>query len=363
MIETPKHIQDLKSYKPGKPIPEIVQEFGLGRTAILWNNENNFGAAPKALEAIQNASANSFLYPDPACLQLRGDIAALVGRKTDNIIVGNGSESVFNYILQAYFTGDDELLTSEGTFVAIYIWAKAHNVPVVKCPLTKEYGFDLEGILQRIGPKTKAVYLSNPNNPSGAMITRDELIQFIERVPQEVMVLVDEAYFEYAQDLTEAYPDSTRLDYPNLITLRTFSKAYGIAGIRIGYGVGTPELIAPLMKVKLTFEPSNLAQAAAIGALTDEEFLEKTVANNTRGLRYFYDAFSEMGLNYIPSFGNFVMIDFETADRAQALFEALMRKGVFVRQLPAFGLPHCIRITIGTPEENEWCVEKLREVL
>lgn len=363
MIEIPNHIQDLKSYKPGKPIPEIIAEFGLDRTAILWNNENNFGASPKALDAIKAVAERSSFYPDPLCWQLRSDIAQMLGRTGENIIVGNGSESVFNYILQAFFEEDDELLTSEGTFVAIYIWSKANNVPVVTCPLTDQYGFDLDALLAKIGPKTKGIYISNPNNPTGTMIPREQLLRFLDQVPKEVMVLVDEAYYEYANDLAETYPDSTTLNYPNLITLRTFSKAYGIAGIRIGYGVGIPELIAPLMKVKLTFEPSNLAQAAAIGALKDDAFLERTVANNTSGLRYFYEQLGLLNLKYLPSFGNFVMLDLGTEERVQTLFQALMRKGVFVRPLPAFGLSHCLRITVGTPEENEWCIEKLREVL
>ena len=362
MISIPENIENLKSYKPGKPISEIVRDYGLEKTAVLWNNENNLGASPKALAAVEASMKESFLYPDPACILLRTRIAEGVGRSMDEVIVGNGSESVFNYILNAFFEDDEELLTSEGTFVAIYIWAKANNVPLSLVPLTKDYGYDLEGILNQIGPKTKAIYLSNPNNPTGAMISYEELDGFMQKVPKNILVIVDEAYCEYARDLASDYPDSTRMNYDNLITLRTFSKAYGIAAIRIGYGIGPTSLIEPLMKVKLTFEPSNLAQAAGVGALEDTEFLDRTVRSNSDGMRYFTEEFGKLGLKYIPSYGNFMMIDLENAERVQDTFQSLMKKGVFVRPLPAFGLPHCLRITIGTQEENEMCVAALKEI-
>ncbi|QTN38161.1 histidinol-phosphate transaminase [Cryomorphaceae bacterium] len=363
MINIPENIEQLKSYKPGKPLEEIIQEYGLTKTAILWNNENNLGASPLAVQAMSEAATDSNYYPDPACRELRTAIAQRVGQQMENIIVGNGSESVFNYMLGAFFSPGDELLTSEGTFVAIYIWAQANNVPCKTVAMTSAYGFDLRAIQEAISDKTKVIYLSNPNNPTGAMIREDELRTFLKEIPEHILVVVDEAYFEYATSLSREYPDSTRLNHPNLITLRTFSKAYGIAGVRIGYGIGPEALIEPLMKVKLTFEPSNVAQAAGIGALKDEAFLEESVRLNQEGMTFFREAFDRLGLAHYPSTGNFVMIDFGTPEEVQRIFQALMKKGVFVRPLTAFRLPHCLRITIGLPEENEFCVEMLEEVL
>ena len=363
MINIPENIERLKSYKPGKPLEEIIEEFGLTRTAILWNNENNLGASPKAMEAVQRTVSGSNYYPDPACRELRTAIADRVGQRMKNIIVGNGSESVFNYMLGAFFNPGDELLTSEGTFVAIYIWAQANNVPCVTVPMTSTYGFDLDAIKSHITDRTKVIYLSNPNNPTGAMITESELRGFLKDLRDDIIVVVDEAYYEYAVDLSDEYPDSTQLDFPNLITLRTFSKAYGIAGIRIGYGIGPEELIEPLMKVKLTFEPSNVAQAAGVGALSDGKFLAESVRLNSEGIEYFYREFERLGLRFFKSAGNFVMIDLETPERVQEIYSELMRRGVFVRPLTAFRLPHCLRITVGLPNENEFCVEMLEEVL
>ena len=363
MINIPANIEHLKSYKPGKPLEEIIEEFGLTKTAILWNNENNLGASPMAMEEVMKVVDGSNYYPDPACRELRTSIADRVGQKMENIIVGNGSESVFNYMLSAFFNPDDELLTSEGTFVAIYIWAQANNVPCFTVPMTSDYRFDLELIKESVTPKTKVIYLSNPNNPTGAMISEADLRNFLTGLRDDIIVVVDEAYYEYAIDLSDDYPDSTRLDFPNLITLRTFSKAYGIAGIRIGYGIGPEELIEPLMKVKLTFEPSNLAQAAGIGALKDAAFLQKSVEQNTQGIHYFYREFERLGLSFFPSAGNFVMIDFGTPERVQEIYLALMKKGVFVRPLTAFRLPHCLRITVGLTHENEFCVRVLEQAL
>jgi histidinol-phosphate aminotransferase len=361
MVKIPANIEELKSYKPGKPIAEIIEEYGLKETAVLWNNENNFGPSPGALKEIQANLDNSHLYPDPACLELRKLIAEKNKVNIEDVAVGNGSESLFNNIFNSFFNVGDELLTCEGTFVAVYIWAKANKVNVRTVPLTSTYNFDLDALLESIDDNTKAVYLSNPNNPTGAMITEKELEAFMEKVPPHVIVIVDEAYYEFARDLSEDYPDSTRFRFENVLTLRTFSKAYGIAAIRIGYAMAHPRLIEALMKVKLTFEPSNLAQAAGIGAIQDEEYLRKTVENNTHELHYYYRELHRMGYQYIPSYANFIMLDLKSAERVNELNDALMRKGVFVRPLRAFGLPHCLRITVGLPHENRLCIKALEE--
>lgn len=363
MIRIPDNIQELKAYKPGKSIAQIVEEFNLTRTAVLWNNENNFGCSPKAKLKMAEAMDDLYLYSDPLSTSLRTQIACANGIQPAQVVVGNGSEGILQNLMRAFCRGNDEVLTFQGTFVIIYVWSKLNDTPCKKVPLTDAYGFDLNPILDQITDKTKVVYLSNPNNPTGAMITEKALRDFMTKVPEHILVVVDEAYYEYAKVITEDYPDSIRMNYPNVLTLRTFSKAYGLAGMRVGYAMGPEELIEPLMRVKLTFEPSSLAQAAGEGALEDVDFLAKTVQNNKEQLPLFYKAFEELEVTYVSSFANFVMIDMQTSENAQNLFEELLKKGVFVRVLAAFGLPHCIRITVGTPEENLFCIEMMNEVL
>ena len=361
-VSVPKHIQELRGYKPGKVIEELIKEYGLTETAVLWNNENNLGPSPKALEAIQKSLSNSNLYPDPTAYELRKAIADKESISPEQVVVGNGSEAILGNIFQAFVDEGEELLTSQGTFVAVYIWAMSHNIPIRTLPLTTDYGFDLDHLASEIRPNTKLVYIANPNNPTGAMITRDELEAFMKKVPSSVLVISDEAYYEYAIDLNDQFADSVRMDYPNLLTLRTFSKAYGIASIRIGYAMGPLNLIETLAKVKMTFEPSNLAQAAGVGALSDVDYLSETMKNNKEGLQMFYALFDELGVKYVPSFANFVMIDLGSEEQVVELANELQRNGVFVRPLKAFGLPHCMRISVGLARENELFVKCFREL-
>lgn len=362
MIRIPSNIEELVSYKPGKPVQQIIEELQLNEWAILWNNENNLGPSPKALQRVREALDTSHVYPDPLSIELRSRIAGQNGCKVENVVVGNGSESIFNNLFRAVFADGDELLTCEGTFVAVYIWAKSNNVPVNKVPLNAGFGFDVQRIVESVTPKTKAVYIANPNNPTGAMISKDELAYLVDQISDDILIIMDEAYFEYALPLSNEYPNSFDLRLPNVLTLRTFSKAYGIAAIRVGYALGEPQIIEALNKVKMTFAPSNLAQAAGIGAIEDRDHLEKTINLNTKALSQFYAAFHDTELKYVPSFGNFVMLDLETPERAKSFTEEMLKKGVFIRHLPAFGLPHCVRISTGTDEENDLLIQRIREL-
>jgi histidinol-phosphate aminotransferase len=352
VVKIPEHISELKSYKPGKPIAEIKEELGLDRVSVLWNNENNFGPSPKAMANMQAALMNSHLYPDPSSIELRTAIAEKEGISVEQVVVGSGSEAILSNIFQAFFHEGDHLLTSEGTFVAVYIWAKSHNVPVVKLSLNEDYGFDVQALINGITEKTKAIYIANPNNPTGSIVTKKEFEVMMAAVPEDVIVIMDEAYFEFAVH-NEEYPNSILYNYPNVITLRTFSKAYGIAAIRIGYAMGDPDLIEALSKVRLTFEPSNLGQAAGIGALEDVEYLAKVLSNNREQLATCEKLFDEMDVRYVPSLANFITLVFDEESTVQEYFDRLMREGVFVRPLSAFGLPNCLRITLGTPEEMQ----------
>lgn len=361
MVHIPQNIQELNSYKPGKPIDEIVADLQLKEWAILWNNENNLGPSPKVSQAIEREAHNLNVYPDPASVALRKSIAKAHYCEIENVVVDNGSESLLDNIFRSFISDGDELLTCEGTFVALYIWAKANNKKLRKLPLGRAYRFDFKKIVESITPETKAIYIANPNNPTGTIITKDELDEMIQLVPKEVLVIIDEAYFSYAKQLSDDYPDSFSLRHPNVITLRTFSKAFGLAGMRIGFALGPKDLIEAMTKVKMTFAPSNIAQAAALAAFEDKEYISKALELNKKALTDFYLALHEAELDYIPSYGNFVMVDLKTEEKAKQFTDDMLKKGVFIRHLKAFGLPHCVRISTGSEEENKLFIRSITQ--
>lgn len=362
MVNIPQHVRSLKTYEPGEPVEHLKARYGLDRMAVLWNSENCFGMSPKAREALENNIEPSFSYPDPLATEARERIAERLGKKKENIVMGNASEGVLYNIFTAFCSDGEDLLSCEGSFVIAYIWATIHNISGIKAPMTKDHRFDLQALLERIDQRTKVIYIANPNNPTGTMVGRKELKEFLDQVPEEILVVIDEAYHEFASDLSEDFPDTAReevFDYPNLITLRSLSKAYGLAGVRTGFAVGPEELIDPLLRVKLIFEPSHLAQVAAPAALEDSAFLEKTLKNNREGLDYYYRELDRMGIAYQRSYTNFVMVEMESQERAEELAQKLMEKGVLVRPLGAFNRPHCLRVAVGRPEDCRAFIENL----
>lgn len=363
MIRIPKNIAGLVTYQPGKRAEILSKNRHLTAIAKLSSNENTFGPSPMAVANMEGALAGPNWYPDPAAIELRTKIALINGTEIENVVVGNGSEGLLSNICRAFFEKDDELLTSKDTFVAIYIMAQACGIPCRTIPMKAGYRYDLDRILDSVNDKTRVVYLANPNNPTGTMFDKGEFNRFMSQIPSDILVVLDAAYHEYASALSLSYPESNYKEFPNILLLRTFSKAYGLAGMRLGYGIGDKPVIDALLKIKLTFEPSVMAQAAGIGALDDHEFLASSVENNRHGLEYFYRAFSELGLTYFRSFSNFLMIEFQSEDEARRVDRGLLDRGVIVRPLKSFGLPRCIRITVGQPHENEMCVDALREVL
>jgi histidinol-phosphate aminotransferase len=356
----PPYIESLEPYKPGKQAAEIQREYGLTNVIKLASNENPLGPSPLALKELQQYYSELHIYPNGG-LDLRQALAERFRLKIANVITGSGSEGIMSNIFRAFLCDEDEALTSEGTFVGFYVLARSQGTPLVTVPL-KECHYDLPAIAEKITKNTKIIYLANPNNPTGTVFTKKEFDEFWNRVPDHVLIILDEAYFEYAQH-DPNYPDSMNYRYDNVITLRTFSKAYGLAGIRIGYGFAHDLFIGNLLKVKLPFEPSTLAQAAGIGALRDEEFLRATLAANAEGKRILGEGFRSLGLQPIPTHANFFCVPFENEERALAIFQALLRQGVIVRPLRAFGLPHCLRITIGTRVQNTVLLEALRKSL
>ena len=353
----PPYIESLRPYEAGRTIESVRQQYGLTRIAKLASNENPLGASPKAIEAMKRTLDGLNLYPNGG-LDLRQVLAREFDLKVENVIAGSGSEGIMSNIIRAFLCDEDEVLTTDAAFIGFQVLAKSRGVKYSTVPYS-DWHYDLPALAAAINPNTKIIYLANPNNPTGTIFTKHQFDEFYQHVPERVLIILDEAYFEYAKD-NPKYPDSMHYRYDNVITLRTFSKIYGLAGVRIGYGFAHEELIRNLLKVKLPFEPSTPAQAAGIGALDDKEFLHRSLELNARGLRTLSEGLAELGLPVVPSQANFVMTALPSAQEAERVFEELLAQGVVVRPLKAFGLPDCLRISTGTDEDNRLCVEALR---
>ena len=353
----PPYIESLHPYEAGRTIASVRAQYGVSHVAKLASNENPLGASPKAVEAIAQSVRDLNRYPNGG-LELREVLANEFDLKVDNVISGSGSEGIMSNIIRAFLCDEDEVLTTEAAFIGFQVLARSRGVAYRTVPY-RDWHYDLAALAAAINPHTKIIYLANPNNPTGTIFTRAQFDDFYRHVPERVLIILDEAYFEYAKD-NPRYPDSMHYRYDNVITLRTFSKVYGLAGARIGYGFAHQELIRNLLKVKLPFEPSTPAQAAGIAALEDNEFLHRSLERNARGLRYLTGSLEEMGLTVIPSDANFVMVALPTEQAACRIFEELLAQGVIVRPLKAFGLPNCLRISTGTDEDNQLCISAIR---
>jgi histidinol-phosphate aminotransferase len=356
----PPYIASLRPYEPGRSAEEIERAYRLAHAVKLASNENPLGPSPRALEALAECASRLNLYPNGG-LDLRTVLAREFDLKVENVIAGSGSEGIMSNIIRAFLCDEDEVLTTEAAFIGFQVLAKSRGVKYRTVPY-RAWHYDLSGLAAVINDHTKIIYLANPNNPTGTIFTRHEFDEFYRHVPERVLIILDEAYFEYAKD-NPRYPDSMHYRYDNVITLRTFSKIYGLAGVRIGYGFAHEELIANLLKVKLPFEPSTLAQAAGIAALADKEFLHRSLELNARGLRLLIASFQEMGLQVVPSEANFVMIEFPDSMQTARVVEDLLKQGVIVRPLQAFGLPQCIRISTGTNEDNQRCLAAMQKAV
>ncbi len=356
----PPYIESLRPYEPGRSVEEIERLYGLHQVAKLASNENPLGCSPLALEAMQASAGRMHRYPNGG-LDLRQALAEAFELKVENVIAGSGSEGIMANIIHAFLREEDQVLTTEAAFIGFQVLAKSRGVAYRTVPYRNRH-YDLDALAAAVNERTKIIYLANPNNPTGSIFTRQEFDRFYAHVPQSVLIILDEAYFEYAKD-NPLYPDSMHYRYDNVITLRTFSKIYGLAGARIGYGFAHQELIRNLLKVKLPFEPSTPAQAAGIGALADKEFVHRSLEMNARGLRLLLDEFREMGLDVVPPEANFVMVALPSAAEAERIAAEMLKLGVIVRPLRAFGLPQCLRISTGTDEETQMCVEAMRRAM
>ncbi len=354
------NVLELEPYSPGKPIDEVKREFGLTDVVKLASNENPLGPSPRAVEAAMRAMQSANLYPDGSCYELRQAVAGHVGVPPEWLLFGNGSDEIIHYIGLTFLMPGDEVITGYPSFVRYDAAAKLNNAALHLVPL-REHRFDLPAILERVNARTKIIFIANPNNPTGTIVTADEVDAFMRAVPDHVVVVFDQAYQEYVSRAD--YPDTLRYvrDGRNVIILRTFSKAYALAGLRVGYAIARPDLVDAMNRVREPFNVNSVAQAAAVAALQDQEHLQRAVELNRQGLEYLYQHFDRLGLSYVRSEANCLMVDL--GRDSQPVFQELLRRGVIVRTGHIFGLPTYLRITTGKPEENERFIRALEEVL
>jgi histidinol-phosphate aminotransferase len=355
----PPYIESLRPYQPGRSSEEVQRAYGLSRVSKLASNENPLGPSPLAIEAMARCLGSIHLYPNGG-LDLRRVLAEEYDTKIENVIAGSGSEGIISNIIRTFLGDGDEVLTTDAAFLGFRVLAQSRGVAYRTVPY-RDWHYDLTALAGAINERTKIIYLANPNNPTGTIFSKHEFDEFYRHVPERVLIILDEAYFEYAKD-TPRYPDSMHYRYDNVITLRTFSKVYGLAGARIGYGFAHERLITNLLKVKLPFEPSTLAQAAGVAALSDKEFLHKSLELNARGLKFLTEGLREIGLTIVPSEANFVMVVLPDAVQAAQLTTDLLKQGIIIRPLAGWGLPNCIRISTGTDDDNQHCVEAIQKL-
>lgn len=354
------NILRLKPYSPGKPIEEVEREFGITNIVKMASNENPLGPSPKALEAMRDALADVALYPDGSCYKLKKALAEHWGVCEDQLIVGNGSDEIIHYIGVTFLSPGDGVIQACPSFVRYESAACLNDCGCGMVPL-KDYTHDLEAMADSITDCTRLVFIANPNNPTGTAVTRRDVAKFMARLPKRVIAVFDEAYYEYAE--SPEFPDM--LDYvrdgANVIVLRTFSKIYGLAGLRVGYGIARPEIIQCLNQVREPFNVNSIAQVGALSSLDDPAQVERSRRVNSEGKRYLYSEFESMGLPYVPTEANFILVDLKRDCRP--VFTELLKRGVIVRTGDVFDLPTSIRVTIGSDAENRRFIETLKQVL
>lgn len=355
-------IRCVQPYVPGKPLAELEREYGVTNAIKLASNENPLGPSPLALAAVREGLHDVARYPDAGCFALKATLAARLDVHENQITIGNGSNDILEFAARAFVTPEHEVIFSEHAF-AVYpivtqiVGARARIAPA------RDWGHDLEAMRSLVNERTRLIFIANPNNPTGTWLAAKPLEDFIGSLPPHVMVVVDEAYFEYAHDVYPDYPDAMQWlnNYSNLIVARTFSKIYGLAGLRIGYGVSHPEVANLLDRVRQPFNVNSLAQLAAEAALDDLEHIARSLEVNRQGMKQLTEAFVAMKLPFIPSAGNFVAVD--VGRPAAPIYEALLREGVIVRPVANYSMPGHLRVTIGLPQENERCIAVLKKVL
>ncbi|WP_411347336.1 histidinol-phosphate transaminase [Paenibacillus sp. WLX2291] len=352
-------IVNIPVYQPGKPIEEVKRELGLDKVIKLASNENPYGSAPSVQQAIVDELSQLYLYPDGGAVELTAELAQHLGVQSNQIIFGCGSDEIISLTARAFLEPGDETIMADQTFSVYKSNAEIEGAEVVEVPLV-DGTHDLHAMIAAVSEDTKIVWVCNPNNPTGTFVPENELISFMDRVPEHVLVVLDEAYYEYV--VAEQYPQSVKLldRYPNLLILRTFSKIYGLAALRIGYGIGNAAVVKLVNQVREPFNTSRIAQAAARQAIRDQQFVDDCRSKNREGMDVLLGEFDRLGLPYFPSETNFIMVD--TKHNAMDIFQGMLRRGVIIRAGHQ-KYPTYIRVTIGTPEENEAFIRALEETL
>lgn len=352
-------LKDLVAYEPGKPIEDVARELGLRPEEIvkLASNENPLGPSPKAVEAMKRAVEEAHIYPDGASWKLRHALAEKFGLEMGNFIMGCGSNEVIEFIGHAFLQPGDNIITAEHAFLVYKLMARVFGADTIEVP-DPGYTHDLDAMAAAITPRTKEIFIANPNNPTGTLVSQEQIDRFMDRVPEHVVVVFDEAYHEFLDNP----PDTLKYvrQGRNVVVLRTFSKIQGLAGTRVGYGIGGKELIDVLQRTRQPFNINSVAQAGALAGLLDEEHQAKTKRVTDEGRAWLQEQFGALGLEYIPSFANFVLVH---VGDGNAVFKAMMAKGVIVRAMAAYKLPEWVRVSIGTMPQNRRCIEVLRAVL
>ena len=353
-------VAGLQPYHPGKPIEELQRELGLDEIIKLASNENPLGPSQKVLAAIA-ATKDLSRYPDGNGFNLKKALAEKHDIETDRITLGNGSNDILEMVARAFVNTEHEVIYSQHSFAVYPIVTQAVGAEHVVVPAYK-WGHDLPAMLAAVTDKTRLMFIANPNNPTGTWIRRESLRHLLENIPEHVIVLVDEAYFEYAAS-EEDYPDSSLCldDFSNLIVTRTFSKAYGLAGLRVGYGLSNPAVANLLNRVRQPFNNNSLALVAAETALQDEKYIERSVSVNQSGMESLIKAFDKLGLEFIPSKGNFICVDFKQP--TDGLYQSLLKAGVIVRPVANYGMPNHLRVSIGTEPENLRFINELAKIV
>jgi histidinol-phosphate aminotransferase len=360
-VEHQVGLDALEPYVPGTPIEEVQRKYELEDVIKLASNENPLGPSPRAVDAIREALPNLNFYPDGESYDLRRALADFLGVEPDWVTVGNGADGLIVQTCMAYLDEDSEVVVSASSFPVYDIYTHVMRARLVKTPL-KDYGLDLDAMVEAITPRTRLVFVCNPNNPTGTIVTADEVTTFMDRVPDHTLVVFDEAYHEMVDD--DAYPETlnyVRQGRPNVMVMRTFSKVFGLAGIRLGYAIGVPEVLAPVNRVKEPFAVNLLAQAAGVAALKDTDFLRRTVETTQRERQFLYAQFERLGLEAIPSQTNFILV--RVGSDAPQVQEQLVRRGVIVRPCCGYNLPQFLRVTVGSREQNERFISALEDVL
>ena len=350
---------DLVAYEPGKPVEETARELGLDPSQIikLASNENPFGPSPLAKEAMTKALDEAHIYPDGGAWKLRNAIAEKYGVEMGNVVLGNGSNEIIELMCHCFLRPGAALIAAEHAFVVYKLMATLFGADYVEVP-DPEFVHDLEAMADAITPETRLVFVANPNNPTGTLVGQEAIDRFVERLPEHVVAVFDEAYHEFLSDA----PDTVKYvrEGRNVVVMRTFSKAQGLAALRIGFGLAPKAIADVLHKARQPFNANAIAQAGALAAIEDEAHVRKTVENNEAGLAYYHEEFTKRGLQYVPSVANFVLVEVGDGDR---VFAEMLKKGVIVRAMRSYKLPGWVRISVGTPEQNRRCLVVLDEIL